>query len=185
MQYLNLAVRACARRERGCCHSKLSPGLRDTCPVKRDSSGQIKKNSDGVRNSAPFSIPYGPYLIPVRCQQESRKMTPVDVEVSSSSKCAVRSQGDCAVSSDVAERSKFAAAVRLDQETHERSAGSTRCYCADGTSEHLSEDYKGSTRATITTNDLLDCLVHPDIIARVTELLLEKHTGSDGTTGSS
>ena len=26
----------------------------------------------------------------------------------------------------------------------------------------------------ITTNDLLDCLVHPDVISRVTELLLEK-----------
>ncbi|XP_030614460.1 HSPB1-associated protein 1 homolog [Archocentrus centrarchus] len=185
MQYLNLAVRACAQRERGCCHSKLSPNLRDTQPVKRDSDGQIKKNSDGVRDCAPFSIPYGPYLIPVHCQQELRKMTPEDVEVNSSNNCAVRSQGDCAVSSDAAERSKFAAAVRLDQETHERSTGSTQCYCADGTSEHLSEHYEGSTHTTITTNDLLDCLVHPDIIARVTELLLEKHTGSDRTTSSS
>ncbi|XP_063355060.1 HSPB1-associated protein 1 homolog [Pelmatolapia mariae] len=185
MQYLNLAMRAWAQKQRSSCHSKLSPELRDTCRVKRDSGGQIKKNSDRVRNCAPFSIPYGPHLISVRCQQELRRMTPEDVEVNSSSNGAVRSQEDCAVSSDPAQTTKFAAAVRLDQRTHECNAGSTRCRecdCADGTSKNLSEDYKASTHTTITTNDLLDCLVHPDIITRVTELLLEKHTGSDTTT---
>nr|XP_040025984.1 HSPB1-associated protein 1 homolog isoform X2 [Gasterosteus aculeatus aculeatus] len=35
--------------------------------------------------------------------------------------------------------------------------------------------------APITTNDLLDCLLHPDVVARVTELLLQRHTGSDGS----
>ncbi|KAL6100350.1 hspbap1 [Pungitius sinensis] len=35
--------------------------------------------------------------------------------------------------------------------------------------------------AVITTNDLLDCLLHPDVIARVTELLLQRHTGSHGS----
>lgn len=32
-----------------------------------------------------------------------------------------------------------------------------------------------SDEGAVTTNDLLDCLVHPDVIARVTELLLERH----------
>lgn len=49
---------------------------------------------------------------------------------------------------------------------------------ADGSSDHSSEDSK-EPRLRITTNDLLDCLLHPDIINRVTELLLEKHQGRD------
>ncbi|XP_034417459.1 HSPB1-associated protein 1 homolog [Cyclopterus lumpus] len=35
--------------------------------------------------------------------------------------------------------------------------------------------------APITTDDLLDCLLHPDVIARVTELLLGRRTGSHET----
>ena len=38
--------------------------------------------------------------------------------------------------------------------------------------------------AAITTNDLLDCLVHPDVISRVTELLLEKRSGRRPRMGS-
>jgi len=36
-------------------------------------------------------------------------------------------------------------------------------------------------RAPVTTDELLDCLLHPDVIARVTELLLGRRTGSHGT----
>eukprot|EP00066_Takifugu_rubripes_P022207 XP_011611473.1 PREDICTED: HSPB1-associated protein 1 [Takifugu rubripes] len=50
--------------------------------------------------------------------------------------------------------------------------------CADGTWENFAEE--PGTR-TITTNDLLECLVHPDVIAQVTELLLDKHAGNDTT----
>lgn len=52
---------------------------------------------------------------------------------------------------------------------------------ADETSENFPEDHKGPRTRTVTTNDLLDCLVHPDVIVRVTELLLDKHTGNDRT----
>lgn len=68
--------------------------------------------------------------------------------------------------------------VRSQEEEEERRAGFTRCRPAgpaDGTHEEL-------VLATITTNDLLDCLLHPDVIARVTELLLERHTGSHRST---
>lgn len=51
--------------------------------------------------------------------------------------------------------------------------------CADGTWE---DSHKEPGTRTITTNDLLECLVHPDVIARVTELLLDKHAGN-GRTG--
>nr|XP_057937951.1 HSPB1-associated protein 1 homolog [Doryrhamphus excisus]XP_057937952.1 HSPB1-associated protein 1 homolog [Doryrhamphus excisus] len=35
-------------------------------------------------------------------------------------------------------------------------------------------DHDGKTSETITTDDLLECLLHPDVITRVTELLLDK-----------
>ncbi|XP_070771064.1 HSPB1-associated protein 1 homolog [Enoplosus armatus] len=177
MQNVNLAVRAS-----GLCHSKLTQDLWDTRPVKRDSRGQIRKNSDLVRDSVPFSVPFGPHLIPVRCQQEysseTRGMTTKDLEVKSSRNCNVQSPDDCTTSSDAAQR------TGLVQGKRECSPGLTQCRpCdgADGTSGNSSEDYEEPVHTTITTNDLLDCLVHPDIIARVTKLLLERHTGRTTT----
>uniref|UniRef100_A0A3Q1F2Z9 Hspb associated protein 1 n=1 Tax=Acanthochromis polyacanthus TaxID=80966 RepID=A0A3Q1F2Z9_9TELE len=122
MQYVNLAVRACAQRQQ-------TQSPRDTCRVKRDSSGQIKKNRACVWNRAPFSVPFGPHLISVCCQQEELSLTQKHLDV-----------------------------------------------------KHSSEDYKEFKHTTITTNDLLGCLVHPDIITRVTELLLERHMGNHRNT---
>lgn len=45
--------------------------------------------------------------------------------------------------------------------------------CADGTWENFAEAGEEPGTRTITTNDLLECLVHPDVIAQVTELLLQ------------
>ncbi|XP_072253666.1 HSPB1-associated protein 1 homolog [Leuresthes tenuis] len=166
MQYLNLAVVACARRKRG---------LGDARPLKRDSSGQVKMNKVRVGNPAPVGVPFGPHLIPVCCQKdEPRRTTPK--EIHSSRNSDVTSQEACTVSSEEA----LGAATRLQQGIHACGAGSARvrtCDCAAGTPEHSSEDGKASTHAVITTNDLLDCLLHPEVISRVTELLLERHTG--------
>ncbi|XP_047457958.1 HSPB1-associated protein 1 homolog isoform X2 [Mugil cephalus] len=163
MQYLNLAVRACAQRRK---NELPARDPRDACPAKRDSSGQIRKNRERIRNSAPFSAPYGPDLIPVGCQEEE----PGRVTLTSSEDNAVTSQQDSTVSSDT---------VTLMEET-DLTLHKARD-CADGPSERRSEDCKELRPTTITTNDLLDCLLHPDIISRVTELLLERHTGSHGT----
>ncbi|XP_051260279.1 HSPB1-associated protein 1 homolog [Dicentrarchus labrax] len=167
MQYVNLAVGAFAQRQRGLCHGKLTQDPRDTHPVKRDSRGQIRKNSDLVTDSVPFSVPFGPHLTPVRCQQDyspgTRGTTTKDPEASS----------------DTAPKTKLASAVRVHQGKYECIHGLTQCKpcdCADGTSENSSVDYEEPVHTVITTNDLLDCLVHPDIIACVTKLLLERHT---------
>lgn len=53
--------------------------------------------------------------------------------------------------------------------------------CADGTWENFAEAQQEPGTRTITTNDLLECLVHPDVIAQVTQLLLDKHAGNDRT----
>ncbi|XP_038577006.1 HSPB1-associated protein 1 homolog isoform X1 [Micropterus salmoides] len=187
MQYVNMAVRASAQRQQGLCHSKLTQDPRDTRPVKRDSRGQIRTNSDLVRDSALFSVPFGPHLIPVCCQQEyspeTRGVTTKDLEVKSSRNCNAQTPDDCTANSDAATKTKLASAV--NQGKCECSPGLTQyrpCDHADVASEKSSEDYEEPVHTTITTNDLLDCLVHPDIIDRVTKLLLERHTGGERTT---
>ncbi|XP_029314194.1 HSPB1-associated protein 1 homolog isoform X2 [Cottoperca gobio] len=185
MHCVNLAVTACAQRHGSLCHSKLTRDPGDTRPVKRDSRGQIRNNSNFFMDSVPFRIPFGPLLIPVRCQQENSPETTEDLEVKSSRSCDVESQEDRAGSSDAALRNKLASAVRLHQDKSECSDGLIQCRardCTDETSENSSGDYEEPTHATLTTNELLDCLLHPDIISRVTELLLERHTGSHRAT---
>lgn len=173
MQYVNLAVRACVQRRRGLCHRDLNQDMRDTRPVKRDSRGQIRKSNDSVRDSVPFSIPFGPHLTPVLCQQESSPET---------------STKDLEFSSDAAQRTKLTSAVRLHRGEYECSFDLTQCRpCdrADERSGNSSEDYEDPAHTPITTNDLLDCLVHPDVIACVTKLLLERHTGNHRTSAPS
>lgn len=167
MLYLNLAVQAL---QKGLHHSELTQDQRDTRPHKRDCRGQFKDNSDVFRGSDPFSVPYGPHLTPVHRQQEhsleTGRATPKDLTVSS----------------DTAPRSELACADQ--QEKHKRSLALTQsgpCDCADGMSENSSEDCQEPTQGTITTNDLLDCLVHPEVIARVTRLLLERQAGHHRT----
>ncbi|XP_049450022.1 HSPB1-associated protein 1 homolog [Epinephelus fuscoguttatus] len=184
MQCVNLAVRACADRPRSLCHGELTQHPRDGRPAKRDCTGQIRKNSDVVGDPAPFSVPFGPNLIPVRCQREHTPKITKAPEIRSSRMCDVRCQEERVVGSNAAPRAKSAAAVRLRQE-HCGVTQCRSCDCAEGTSEDSSGDYEESIHTTITTDDLLDCLVHPDVIARVTELLLERHTGSHSDTTSS
>ncbi|XP_054471379.1 HSPB1-associated protein 1 homolog [Anoplopoma fimbria] len=146
MQCLNLAVRACAQR-----HNKLTRDQRDARPVKRDSGG-------GIRGSAPFRVPFGPHLIPVRCQTDAvSPETTSDPVLHSSRDREVESQED-------------QAAPTTEQEEEEHSDGLTGCGSRGCAAE--------PEHTAITTNDLLDCLLHPDVIARVTQLLLERQTGS-------
>ncbi|KAI9534442.1 hypothetical protein NQZ68_012675, partial [Dissostichus eleginoides] len=174
MQCVNLAVKACAQRQRSSCHRNLTRDPGDSRTLKRDSTGQVRKNSNLFTDSAPFSIPFGPHLIPVCCQQETKK----DLEVKPSTNCDVKSQEACTVSSDAAQRTS---SVRLQQDKYEFSDGLNQCTARDGavlTSNISVEDCEEPMHSTISTNDLLECLLHPDIITRVTELLLERHTGS-------
>lgn len=171
MQYVNLAVRASAQRQRG--HSEPTQDQRDIRPVKRGYRGDIRKSRDLVSDCVAFTVPFGPHLTPVRCQQEHSPETR-----------QVITKG-LEVGSDTAPRTKLASAVRLHQGQYDCSPSGTQCRpcdCAHGTSDNSSEDYEEPVHTTITTNDLLDCLVHPDVIARVTQLLLERHTGNHRTT---
>ncbi|KAM4731663.1 HSPB1-associated protein 1 homolog isoform 2-T3 [Anableps anableps] len=163
VQYLNLAVVASAQRKRGLLHRKPSPNLRASQPIKRDSYGQIKHRGEGVKVSPAVSLPFGQHLIPVKCQEEEPEKT---VPEDSSCSAAVSSQEDCSGSGSA--KGKHTCGADLTQFSS----------CDSFTLDHgTSENNQGSGPLLITTNDLLDCLVHPDIISRVTELLLERHRG--------
>lgn len=150
MQYVNLAVRAYQQRRRSPC--KKTQDRRGTRPLKRDANGQVQKNS--VDESAAFAVPFGPSLVPVCCE----KGQPV-----------ARGITDGVFSTEAASRTEPDPEDRLHCGAH---GCSRACELGDDMSEHTSEQ-----RGRITTNDLLDCLVHPDIVSRITELLLERHTG--------
>ncbi|XP_068602774.1 HSPB1-associated protein 1 homolog [Brachionichthys hirsutus] len=68
-----------------------------------------------------------------------------------------------------------------DQEISSGSApGAGQRYGSEGSWE----GGDGPPNATITTNDLLDCLAHPDVVTRVTQLLMERHTGNPRRTAT-
>uniref|UniRef100_A0A1A7W826 Hspb associated protein 1 n=1 Tax=Iconisemion striatum TaxID=60296 RepID=A0A1A7W826_9TELE len=169
MQYLNLAVRACAQRTR--CPS---PDLRDTRLTKRDSRGQVKKHRDRAEASEVFEVPFGPHLIPVSCQHDERtKTVPKDSEINTSRNSAVASQEDGAGGSGGPVGTNL---TRPFQGKESCGAGLPPRDCA--TQEHDAPEENRSLRHTsITTNDLLDCLVHPDVISHITALLLERQRG--------
>ncbi|CAJ1079137.1 HSPB1-associated protein 1 homolog [Xyrichtys novacula] len=165
MQYVNLALRASAQTQRSLGHN------REARPIKRDSRGQIKKHRDKVEEPKPFIVPFGPHLIPVHCQRENLPKQEGETDKKSSRNCDTKSQEVCfTASSNEVQRAELTSANSSSQCRQRDSA--------DVNTQNPSEDYEEPVDTKITTNDLLDCLVHPDVIALVTKLLLERHTGS-------
>lgn len=113
----------------------------------------VKHDSRGqtLEDCGSFTLPFGPHLTPVLCPREQSQ------EMSPERGRAVTARQD---------------GSQCSFQSHD---------CADGTWENFAEAHKEPGTRTITTNDLLECLVHPDVIAQVTALLLEKHAGNDRT----
>lgn len=122
-------------------------GLGDKRPAEPDPTGQTRKRAHSARGPDPFAVPFGPNLAPVRRQ---------GLDVGSA---AAPERGPSRT-----QPRKIQPSPPLTQ--------SGLCARAGG----ASDDREAAGRA-VTTNDLLGCLAHPDIIARVTELLLERHAG--------
>lgn len=101
-------------------------------------------------HEAAFAIPFGPNLAPVCRAQQGLNV---------GSEGAARTQPQ-----------KIQASPDLTQSGLNAGAGGALDCCA--------EDCWEAVHGAVTTNDLLDCLAHPDIIARVTKLLLERHAGN-------
>ncbi|XP_034041957.1 HSPB1-associated protein 1 homolog [Thalassophryne amazonica] len=119
MQYVTLAVRACAQKQK-------DQVQRQTRPLKRDSCGQFQKSRDFVKDAVPFNVPFGPHLIPVHCQQkdssDSEFMRPKDLEAKSSATCELQYHQDCTV-------------VRPQQPEHECGSGAALCRTYDSGKE--------------------------------------------------
>ncbi|XP_056321031.1 HSPB1-associated protein 1 homolog isoform X1 [Danio aesculapii] len=110
--------------------------------VKRDSSGVIK---------SPVS-PFGPHLIPV-CLTEKPECS------STKETCCF----SCTDSPQCQITTKDQDKLRSDNKLGQRSGQSAL---------QETESPGGSTEMHISTNDVLDCLVHPDVIALVTRLIM-------------
>lgn len=116
----------------------------------------VKRDSSGqpLENVGSFTLPFGPHLTPVLCPREPGQQ---------------RRSPECG------------GAVTAHQKGTVCLSQSRSRDCAGGSPEKSAEDHREPGSRTISTNDLLDCLVHPDVVARVTQLLLDRHTGSEGT----
>lgn len=112
-----------------------------------------KRDSSGqtLDTAASFTLPFGPHLSPVLCPREPRQ------------------------------EPERGGAVTAPHKGSERLTQSTPPDGAGGSLENSAEDHQDPGSRTITTNELLDCLVHPDVVARVTELLLDRHAKKTST----
>ncbi|XP_065108065.1 HSPB1-associated protein 1 homolog [Paramisgurnus dabryanus] len=155
MHYLNLAVKAYMNKRRdGTEDQSLVPEQHTA--VKRDSSGLFKTPLPDLS----FVVPFGPYLIPVNCAE---KPCPKDASCSQGFK-------DTSVSQSTQPRLKCKGELggdgELDQSlgVHGQEAGNSR----------TSNGPENGVR--ISTNDMLECLVHPDVIALITRLVVRRQT---------
>lgn len=106
-------------------------------------------------SSGSFTLPFGPHLSPVLCPGGG---VPRERR-----------------------RPDSGGAATAHQKGRECLSQTGSSDCADGS---LEEDQREAGSRTVTTNDLLDCLVHPDVITRVTELLLDRRTHTHTNTHS-
>lgn len=206
MRYLNLAVGACMEKRGTTSHRDQQIQDTPACPgAKRDSRGQAKNTSsssppaeDLSSSSTPSTVPFGPHLIPVAwnqiTNQETTEQNPKNQDRPSPSR-------DCDIirSSSVSQNTppRPVSGSRA-QHQHEGegmfSSGSAsdplvlpQPGCRDGGRPPPGDRDQGNGDRThcpvsITTNDLLQCLVHPEVIARVSELLMERVWSGTATT---
>ncbi len=150
MQYLNLAVKACMDKRRDDTESTASLAEQPRAELgKRDSSGLLK-----TPKSLSFVIPFGPHLIPVNLAHKPKCTCTKDTSCyryNEPSRCQSTSQ-------DKDE-------PRSDDELNQRS----------GQHAHQNAEIPGTSGDAalhISTNDMLQFLVHPDVIALVTRLIM-------------
>ncbi|KAJ8407140.1 hypothetical protein AAFF_G00288160 [Aldrovandia affinis] len=150
LRYLNLAVRACVEKQRNAPHKPPPPT--DAQPGKRDSAGQPKRTTGlaGDSQHPVATVPFGPHLVPVPLVSRLHSSAP-------------RTQ-TCPSSPDLAcEPGRNRGQDSAD--ALGRGAGTG----GEGNST-------GPKHGPISTNDLLDCLVHPEVVALVTKLLMSRHS---------
>lgn len=112
---------------------------------KRDSSGLLKTPASDLS----YAIPFGPHLIPINCE----------VHLSQKPRCTCSKNTD----KDPAHL-KCEGELGCDGERHESSGQAGSSGTSDGPDDAVH----------ISTNDMLECLVHPDVIALMSRLLMHR-----------
>ncbi|XP_058247558.1 HSPB1-associated protein 1 homolog isoform X1 [Hemibagrus wyckioides] len=155
MQYLNLAVKAYMNKRS--LHSEdliKCPEQPSPSALKRDSSGHLK--TPVAEPVTSFSLPFGPNLIPVTCHgdltQKPLVTNPKEALISKDNTFFYTQRGTKTMHTDTHEKEE---AISVTEEEEE-----------DGNA--------GATCGRISTNDLLDCLLHPDVIKLVTKLMIDR-----------
>lgn len=159
MQYLNLAVKAYMNNRT--LHSEdliRSPEQPSPSALKRDSSGYLK--TPVTEHVTSFSLPFGPHLIPVTCHGDLSEKASL-----TNPKEALISKGDTLFYTQRSTKTLCTGA-------HEKEE-------AIGVSTEDEDGNSGATCGQISTNDLLDCLLHPDVIALVTNLMIDRQKELD------
>ncbi|XP_043919491.1 HSPB1-associated protein 1-like [Protopterus annectens] len=174
LHYLNLAVQACLHKHKGDCsertlRSDVSNELSFLSTAKKIKFNEDKTSSDTnaqdddcnvkEHESRKFRIPFGDNLTPVlprsqrnsleECETAAHNFKDIPLTQSLPSQCYSKS---------------------ICHEEHSASVESNEIPC-DAPVPSTS-----TSPLEISTNDLLDCLVHPDVIALVTQLLLKKQS---------
>lgn len=162
MQYLSLAVQACVEKRSP--KEDSEQGQDGSHSLKRDSSGVVKaqSNQKEERKVPCFSPPFGPHLIPVPCVGQSFTMKdacPKDLSLPRDR------NPQCARVSDSQWRTAGTVRDSGDRDLH-------RSQEAAVLAEYPHEEVL--SRASLSTSDLLECLVHPNVIALVSQLLLDR-----------
>ncbi|KAL7881637.1 hypothetical protein AOLI_G00084850 [Acnodon oligacanthus] len=159
MQYLNLAVKACMDKRSSYAESRPEFVGQSSAALKRDSLGRLKTTATDAVPS--FSVSFGPHFIPVMCvADETQKQTTANFKVTSLSKDSAQDFSQ--------NRAKPQATDTPGKEEGVRPSGGP---AEDG---RHSEKY-----SHISTNDVLDCLLHPDVITLVTRLMLDRRRELD------
>uniref|UniRef100_A0A8C1S7V3 Hspb associated protein 1 n=1 Tax=Cyprinus carpio TaxID=7962 RepID=A0A8C1S7V3_CYPCA len=152
MQYLNLAVKACMDKSRDDTDGMTSLADQPRAEVgKRDSSGLLKTPA-----SPNFRVPFGPHLIPVNLAHKPNCTCPKDTSCyryNDLSRCQSTAQ-------DEDESRSVNELQRWGQHAHQE-AESPRT-SGEGSGLHIS------------TNDMLQFLIHPDVITLVTRLMMSR-----------
>ncbi|XP_041940615.1 HSPB1-associated protein 1 homolog isoform X1 [Alosa sapidissima] len=161
MQYLSLAVQACVDKSRTGDSDQGQDGCRS---LKRDSSGVIKANSNQKeeKKNPCFSPPFGPHLVPVPFAGPSHVIKDICPKDNSLSRDR---NPPCSLHLDSQSRTAGVASDPTERDLHRRQE-------ASGLFEHPQEE--GLPQASLCTSDLLECLVHPDVMALVSQLLLDR-----------
>lgn len=144
MQYLNLALKAYMNKR------SVNSEDRGRCTAQPSPSA-LKRDSSGHLKTpvsepvTSFSSPFGPHLIPVPCHADT------------SQKPTVTNPKEALIAEDdtVLYKQKWTKPLHTDMQKEK-----------DGND--------GATCSQISTNDMLDCLLHPEVIALVTKLMIDR-----------